>query len=93
MTFVTHKGTLNSNLLIQGFPHLTNKQTCGLESSNTLWHRADVCMSMLVYFLTHTQQAMQSSAVLPVKNTRQTIDSRDLLASRMCSMLGIYNAC
>ena len=45
------------------------------------------------YFLTHTQQAMQSSAVLPVKNTRQTIDSRDLFASRMCSMLGICNAC
>jgi HAUS augmin-like complex subunit 3 len=34
-------------------------------------------------------QAMQSSAVLPVTDTRQTIDSRDQFATRMCSMLGV----
>ena len=31
---------------------------------------------------------MQNSAVLPVKETRQTIDSRDKFSSKMCSLLG-----
>ena len=35
-----------------------------------------------------TQEAMQSSSLLPVKEVRQTIDSRDLFALRLCSMLG-----
>jgi HAUS augmin-like complex subunit 3 len=34
-------------------------------------------------------QAMQSSSLLPVKEARQTIDSGDQFASRMCSMLGV----
>ena len=34
------------------------------------------------------QQAMQNSAVLPVKSVRQTIDSRDKFAQRLCTLLG-----
>lgn len=34
------------------------------------------------------QEAMQSPSVLPVKAVRQTIDSQDKFAQRLCSLLG-----
>ena len=37
----------------------------------------------------NVQQAMEGSGVLPVEEARQTIDSRDHFALRMCSMLGV----
>ena len=36
------------------------------------------------------QNAMQSTSLVPVKQVRQTIDSRDKFAQRICSFLGQY---
>ena len=51
----------------------------------------EVCVVLvsLTGVLLNVQQAMEGSGVLPVEEARQTIDSRDHFALRMCSMLGV----
>ena len=59
-------------------------------SSESVCVYREVCVVLVsLTGVLNVQQAMEGSGVLPVEEARQTIDSRDHFALRMCSMLGV----